>query len=55
MKIIYDNSQEIYFIAIEEPENITMIHTTDIVEAREEFVRCMIELFNDAICKKLKD
>jgi hypothetical protein len=55
VKIIYDNHQEIYLVKIEELETVTMIHTNDIVEAREEFVKCMTRLFNDAICEKLTD
>jgi hypothetical protein len=55
MRIIYDRHQQIYGVRIEEPETVTIINTTDIVEAREEFIKCMTRLFNDAVCKKLED
>ena len=55
MKIIYKSHQGMYFIQIEEPENVTWINTRDIVVAREEFIKMMTRLFNDAICEQLKD
>lgn len=53
MKVVYDKDQEIYAVVLEHPETVTLVNTTDIVEAREEFIECMTRLFNDAICKKL--
>ena len=55
MKIIYDNHREIYLVTLENSENVTLINTSDIVEAREEFIKCMTRLFNDAVCKALKE
>lgn len=55
MKIIYDKSQEMYAVVLEHPETATFVHTKDIVEAREEFIKCMTRLFNDAICEKLME
>lgn len=55
MKIIYDNNQKQYFVALEGSETVTFINTKDIVEAREEFIERMTWLFNEAICKSLKD
>lgn len=55
MKIIYDNYTEMYLIKLEDQETLTWINTRDIVQAREEFIKCMTKLFNDTICKKLTD
>lgn len=55
MKIIYEPHQELYLIALEPEEAITWVNTQDIVEAREEFIKHMTRLFNDTICKALKD
>ncbi len=55
MKVIYDPDGELYVIKLENSETTTLINTRDIVEAREEFVKCMTRLFNDAICEKLKN
>lgn len=53
MKIIYDKNQEIYAVMLESSETVTYVNTADIVEAREEFIKCMTRLFNNAICEKL--
>ena len=53
MKIIYDVVNEAYFIGIEEPESVTVVNSKDIVKVREEFIRRMTEMFNDAVCQKL--
>lgn len=53
MKVIYDPDGELYVIKLENSETTTLINTRDIVEAREEFVKCMKRLFNDVICEKL--
>lgn len=55
MTIIYDPNQEIYCIGIAQPETATYIHANDIVEAREEFIKRMTWLFNEAVNKQLKD
>ena len=55
MKIIYDDHKETYIIALEHPETVTCVNTNDITEAKEEFIRCMTRLFNNAVCAKLKD
>ena len=55
MEIIYDPDGELYVIKLESPETTTLINTKDVVEAREEFAKCMTRLFNDAICEKLTD
>lgn len=55
MKVIYEPHQEMYLIQIEEPETATWINTNDIVVAREEFIKMMTRLFNDAVCESLKD
>jgi hypothetical protein len=55
MIIIYDKHQEVYHIQIEPSETVTIFNTSDIVEAREEFIKCMTRMFNDAICNKLQD
>ena len=55
MKVIYEPYQEMYLVLLEEPESLTWINTSDIVEARDEFIKQMTRLFNDAICKALKD
>ena len=55
MKVIYEPHQGLYLVKIEYPETVTWINTRDITVAREEFIKSMTELFNDAICKALKD
>ena len=55
MKVIYEPHQEMYLVALEEPETVTWINTRDIVEAREQFIKSMTKLFNDAVCAALKD
>ena len=55
MRVIYDPDGEFYVIKLEVPETTTAIKTRDIIEAREEFIKCMTRLFNDAICEKLKN
>ena len=55
MKIIYEPYQGMYLVLLEEPETLTWINTSDIVEARDEFIKRMTLLFNDAICEALKD
>lgn len=55
MRIVYDRHSKIYGIEIEKLETVTIINTSDIVEAREEFIKCMTKLFNDAVCKKFED
>lgn len=55
MKVIYEPHQGMYLVEIKEPETVTWINTRDIVEAREEFIKMMTRLFNDAICEALKD
>ena len=54
MKITYDNEAKIYCVTIEPLETTTLIHTDDIVEARQEYISRMTWMFNEAICKKLK-
>jgi hypothetical protein len=54
MKVIYDKHQEVYMVKLEPLEAVTYIHTKDVVEAREEFIKCMTRLFNDAICGSLR-
>ena len=54
MKIIYDVHQKAYLVKIEEIETLTMFPTTDIVEAREGFIKCATRWFNNAICEQLK-
>ena len=53
MKIIYDRKQEVYIIEIEPPENVTLVNTNDIAEAREFFLSQMAFTFNNAVCKQL--
>ena len=53
MKIVYDKHQEVYLVALEESETVTLINTKDIVEARESFLEQMKQLFNCTICKEL--
>ena len=55
MKVIYEPDNELYVIKLENPETTTLINTRDIVEAREEFIKQMTRLFNDAICRQLRD
>lgn len=55
MKIIYDNHQGVYLVKIEELETVTCINSKDIVEVREEFIKCMTTMFNNAICEELKN
>jgi hypothetical protein len=55
MKIIYDNKEDRYIINLEGYENITVVNTNDIVEAREYFLSNMESLFNNAVCEQLKD
>lgn len=55
MKVIYDDKEKRYIVSLENYENITVLNTNDIVEARERFVERMESLFNDAVCEQLKD
>ena len=54
MKIIYDGKECRYIANLEDYENITILNTDDIVEAREYFVEHMTSLFNNALCEQLK-
>ena len=54
MKIIYDQEREVYIVKIADTESAMVLNTQDIAEARDEFVRFMTRLFNDAICEQLK-
>ena len=54
MKIMYGELEKAYFIQLSEPESVTVVNTTDIVEAREYFLKNMTMLFNDAVNKSLK-
>ena len=54
MKVIFDKDKEMYCVEIEHPENLLWINTSDITEAKENFVNCMTRLFNDAVCEALK-
>lgn len=55
MKVIYEPNQKMYAVRIEESEVLTWINTSDIAEAREEFIKRMTRLFDDTVCKSLKD
>ena len=55
MKVIYDDKENRYIVNLENYENITVLNTNDIVEARERFVERMESLFNDAVREQLKD
>ena len=55
MKVIYEPYRGVYCVLLEEPEALTWINTSDIAEAREEFIKRMTWLFNNAICEVLKD
>ena len=54
MKIIYGEREEAYFIELSAAESVTVVSTSDIVEAREYFIEHMTRLFNDAVNKQLK-
>lgn len=54
MKIIYGEREEAYVIQLSEAERVTIVNTSDIVEAREYFLKSMTRLFNDAVNKSLK-
>ena len=54
MQVIYDNSQEVYLVKINEPETITWINSKDIVEVRNIFIDHMTHMFNNAVCEQLK-
>jgi hypothetical protein len=53
MEVVYCNIEKVYLIKMSPSEAVTIINTEDIVEAREEFLQRMKQLFNDAICKRL--
>lgn len=55
MRVIYEPHLEMYLVEIKEPETVTWVNTRDITKAREEFVKMMTRLFNDAVCEALKD
>lgn len=55
MKIMYGELEKAYFIQLSESESVTVINTTDIVEAREYFLKSMTRLFNDAVNKQLRN
>lgn len=55
MKFIYDDKEKRYIVSLENYENIVVLNTNDIVEARERFVEHMESLFNDAVSEQLKD
>jgi hypothetical protein len=54
MKIIFDDKQKMYNVVVEVSEMSTWINTTDLFEAREEFVRRMKWMFDNEVCKKMK-
>lgn len=55
MKVIYDEKEDRYIVNLENYENIIVLNTSDIVEAREYFIENMTFLFNEAIREQLKD
>ena len=55
MKVKYDNKQCVYIIKHEDCEDVTLVNTNDVVEARSFFVEHMKNLFNNAVCEQLKD
>ena len=54
MKVIFDDEQKMFLVSVEHPETETWINTDDITKAREEFIKRMTWLFNDAVCGQLK-
>ena len=54
MKVMYDSKQNVYVVQLEELEDITIIHTDDVAEAKKNFINSMSELFNKAVNEKLK-
>ena len=55
MRVIYDDKQEIIIVKFDDIEMTTSLNTTDIVDARDCFIERIANMFNEAICKKLKD
>lgn len=55
MKVIYDNRESRYIVNLEDYENIIVLNTSDIVEARKYFIDHMTSLFNSAVSEQLKD
>lgn len=55
MKIIYEPNQAVFLVEIEYPETETWINTSDIIEAREEFVNRMAWLFDNTVREKFRD
>lgn len=55
MKIIYDDKEDRYIVNLENYENIVVLNTNDIVEARKYFIENMTLLFNNAIREQLKE
>lgn len=54
MKVLYDSKQGTYCVWLEELEEMTIINTDDIVEAKRIFINRMSELFNQAVNDKMK-
>lgn len=55
MKIIYNDKEGKYIVNLENYENIVMLNTVDIVEAREYFIEHMKWLFDEAVREQLKN
>ena len=53
MKVIYCNTEKVYVMQFSPGESVTIINTEDIVEAREEFLKRMKWMFNNAVCETL--
>ena len=54
MKIIYDNEREVYEVVMCELDTTFLFNTDDISEVRDELIKCVTRLFNDAVCEKLQ-
>lgn len=55
MKIAYEEKEELYYVTLSNEEGVTIIHTNNIVEARDYFIENMTRLFDDAVNKRLKN
>lgn len=54
MKIRYDSNNKVFVIKIDPLETTTIVHTTNLVEARQMFIEHMTGIFDNTVRDKFK-
>ena len=54
MKIRYDGANKVFVIRIDPLENTTIVNTTNLVEAREMFIKHMTGIFDSTVRDRFK-